>query len=136
MKQVYDRKQFVRINGGKWEETSWRWHLNYLDLEEYKENNPVYNKTTNWEDAIMFVEEYCLNGEVLRTLFKDRPYCLKTPTSGLHWTYTDKKSFESIELKIEFEPFKGSMDILMANLSADELCEYLKDRGVQYVVSR
>lgn len=136
MKQVYDVRQLVRINGGEWEETSWKWHLVYANKEEYMEENEMYNKTTNWEDAVMFVEDHVLNGEVMRTFFKNRPFCLKTPTSGLHWTYTDKKSFESIELKIEFEPFKGSMDILMANLSADELCEYLKDRGVQYVVSR
>lgn len=134
MKQVYDVKQLVRINGKSWEETSWRWHLVYADKEEYIKENSMYNKTTNWEDAMMFVEDHCLNGEVLRTFFGDKPYCLKTPQTGLNWTYTDKKHFKSIEIKLELEPFKGPMSVLMKNLSADELCEYLKDRGVQYVV--
>lgn len=134
MKQVYDVVQLVRINETEWYETSFRWHLVYADKEEYIANNSMYNKTTNWEDAMMFVTDHCLNGEVLTTFFKNRPYCLKTPAGGLNYDYTTKKDFKSIEIKLELRPFTKSMDTLMKWLSADELCEYLKDRGVQYVV--
>lgn len=136
MKQVYDVVQLVRINEEEWYETSWRWHLVYVDKEEYMANNSMYNKTTNWEDAMMFVEDHCLNGKVLTTFFRNKPCGLKTPGDGIDYTYTMKKDFKSIELKIELRPFTKSMDTLMKYLSADELCEYLKDRGVQYVVSR
>lgn len=134
MKQVYDVVQLVRINGKEWYETSIRWHLVYADKEEYIANNSMYNKTTNWEEAITFVTDYCLSGQVLTTFFKKRPYCLRTPADGISYTHTMKKNFKSIEIKLELRPFTESMNVLMKELSADELCEYLKDRGVQYVV--
>ena len=129
MKQVYDVVQLVRINEKEWYETSIRWHLVYADKEEYIANNSMYNKTTNWEEAIIFVTDYCLNGQVLTTFFKKRPYCLRTPADGINCIHTMKKNFESIEIKLELRPFTESMNVLMKELSADELCEYLKDRG-------
>lgn len=133
MRKLVDRRQYYRINGGEWIDTSMFKHYHYK--EESKCDGTKVTLITNFEQAVQFVEDdRLINGEVEYSFFRHIP-TLKLPSGNWlslnMYTYINEKKFESLEIKIEYEPAETlTLKALASLLNADEFCAYLKDRGI------
>ena len=132
MKKVVDFRQYVSFdNGETFQDTSiWR-HLHY---EEPIEEEVKVLET--FEQAYDYIKEKSLmNAEIDATFFRGRKQIhISTADFDCRRTFTEK-NFKPIIVKSVFqEETSGlSMKSLASMLSAEEFCEWLKDRGITQI---
>lgn len=126
MKQIYEKRQQVRINFGEWEDVTL---FNPIVYTEAKDTLVWY---TTFETLYRAVDKGEIkNAYVSRTFWKKKP-CVKfsTPMRDLQKTITCK-NFYKVEMKMQYVPIQNySIKQLTNELSAEDFIEYCKDRGV------
>lgn len=131
MKKLVNVRKEYRLNGGEWTDTSICNHI------RYKEESECVTKTseviTNWADALEYVasDKMC-NSTVEHTFFRNIPYLRLPKNSCLDypWREVKEKEFKSLEVRVIYLEFDTNLKALAELLSADEFCQYLKDRGL------
>lgn len=129
MKEIRNYRHYVAIGNGKFEDTS-IWN----DLR-YVEPRPAVEFTlSTFEEACEAIRKGRIHrAEIEYTLFRHRPFIVLKIGDIYHDTITiTKKNFKPIRVRYTWEHHNRivSMDTLMDQLPADEMCEYLKDRGI------
>ena len=129
MKKVYDRTVLIKLSNSKvWQETSWFHHYHYIDEEP--ENRYYYKKAETFSQACEYTK-YIYNANVITTLFTKKPM-IEMNIGDSRVTYTEK-NFKPFEIKIVYKEVNYlSMSDLSSMLTADEFCEYLKDRNILF----
>ncbi len=129
MKQIRNYRHYISINGKEWQDTSIWNDLRYCEPKEEE----VFELST-FEEAVEAIKKGLIHrAEIGRTLFGNKPI-IELRTDDI---YCDKitmtaKTFKPIRVKYTWEEHnrRVTMDTLSDQLSADEFCEYLKDRGI------
>lgn len=132
MKKVYDYEQFFYIKGQTkdFQPTSiWR-HLRLLSADEVmaKEGRFCFQDFDKlWE----FIENGGVrNATVERTLFGNRRVVFK---DGLDYYTVKEKRFQEVTIWYHcMECPSLSLKTLMENLTAEEMVEYFKERGIEW----
>jgi hypothetical protein len=129
MKKIYDKKCLIRVNNEKeFHETSIFYHLSYLDENETQTTERVF---TDFQKAYEYVEQGgVMNAEVGRTFFFNKPEIRLSTVDDYCVDYYSEKNFKSLAVRWEYKEVKPTMKTLTDLLTADELCEYLTDRGI------
>jgi hypothetical protein len=137
MKKIYNYRVYVRFEGEtEWRKTSMFRHLHYMEEEEAIQSSYESIKITSFEDAKEIVESnLIMNAEMGKTFFTKKPvlrFSVLDYFDGVV-TFTEKQ-FKSFEYKIAYEEESNlSIKTVMELLTADEFCEYLKDKGIEKV---
>lgn len=128
MKELYNYRMSVSIDGEEYKDTSIWNHIKYLNPEEAKTRETVemsFNEAYDIADAIM-------NAEKGITFFRKRRYIKFSfgsffkPECLCLYEGTKKK----IRVKEEYLPFSCSMESLVGLLNSEDFISYLKDRGI------
>lgn len=134
MKRVYQKKQYVKINGEKkWQRTG-NGCFQYLEESEAKKRNFESRVLTDFEEICDVVDKYIINGEVRKTIFGNKVFNLYYPALIVSVTYRHF-GIKTFEVKEEYV-LREDYDIctLASVLTADDFCVYLKDRGIENLV--
>ena len=128
MKKVIDFVQYVSFDGGKtFQDTSiWR-HLHYVESTEEK----VVALET-FEQAYEYIKaDKLMNAEIDTTFFKGRKQIhISTADLDFRKSFTEK-NYEPIIVKTVFKEMTNvSIENLTHSLSAEEFCEWLKDKNI------
>ena len=131
MKKIVDLRCYVSLNGGEYQDTSFRKHLRYVDVVESKEEI-----ISDWEGAFKAVAKDRIRNAEVGTNWLGRPRLVfYTPLQGerFYTTYT-KKNFRHLKIKWVFKPDDRIYSIkeLAELLPADQFCEWLKDQGISF----
>lgn len=128
MKKVVDFIQYVSFDGGKtFQDTS---ALNHLCYVEPIEDKIVVLET--FEQAYEYIKaDKLMNAEIDTTFFKGRKQIhISTVDFDYRESFTEK-NYKPIIVKTVFEERTGfSIKSLAHLLSAEEFCEWLKDRNI------
>ena len=128
MKKVINFVQYVSFDSGKtFQKTSvWR-HIRYIE--------PIEGKTITletFEQAYEYIKaDKLMNAEIDTTFFKGRKQIhISTENLDCRKSFTEK-NYKPIIVKTVFEEKTNvSIETLSHLLSADEFCEWLKDRNI------
>ena len=130
MKKVVNFVQYVSFDGGKtFQDTSIWNHPCYVE--------PIEDKIVvleTFEQAYEYIKaDKLMNAEIGATFFKGRKQIyISTAELDYRRSFTEK-NYEPIIIKTAFEEMTNvSMESLFHLLSADEFCEYLKDRNISF----
>ena len=130
MKKIYDREQFFYIKGQtkKFQPTSiWR-HLRVMDEDQVMAYERRYGYQSFQELWELVESGAVLNAEAQKTLFGNRQIYFK---SGLDGYTVKEKRFKEVTIWWHCtECPKVTMKTLLEDLPADDLVEYLKERGL------
>lgn len=130
MKKIYDCEQFFYIKGQtcNFECTSiWR-HLRVMDEEQVMAYERRYGYQSFQELWELIESGVVLNAEAQKTLFGKRQIHFK---SGLDGYTVKEKRFKEVTIWWHCtECPKVTMKTLLEDLPADDLVEYLKERGL------
>ena len=136
MKKIYDYEQSFYIKGQtkKFEPTSiWR-HFRAFDEDEVKERE----RRCSYQDFQKLWELVesgaVLNAETQKTLFGNRQIYFKSGIDG--YTVKEKRFTEVTIWWHCFECSKVSMKTLLEELPAEELIDYLKERGLNLDIEK
>jgi hypothetical protein len=134
MKKIYSHSTYIKLNGEKnWMPTNIYNHYFYLEEEEAKERSFEIDEITSFEDAKEIVESgIIMNAEIGKTFFKKKPLLRFTVPKYPEMVETcTEKQFKSLGVKVVYEEERNlKIKKLAEVLSAEELCEYLRDRGI------
>lgn len=131
MKKVIEvRKQYRLNNSEEWIDVT---NFHPISYREESECEDKYRVIDTWQDAVGYVTEGLLpNAEMHMTFFKKRIYLI-LPNNNIYEdfrTVVNEKDFKKMEVRVIYRKYHCSMKELANILSADEFCEYLKDRGI------
>lgn len=134
MKKVYDREQFFFIKGqtSDFEPTSiWR-HLRVMDEDavmEYERRYSFQDFQALWE---LVESGAVLNAEVQKGLFGGRSIHFQ---SGIDGYTVREKNFKEVTIWWHCaECFNVTMSTLLESLPAEDLTDYLRERGIGLTV--
>lgn len=129
MKKIYNKECLIRVNNEKeFHETSIFYHLGYLEEEEAQTTEKVF---TDFQKAYEYIENGgVMNAETSRTFFRNKPEIRLSTVDSCCAGYYTEKNFKSLTVRWEYKEVKPTMRTLADLLTADELCEYLTDRGI------
>lgn len=126
MKQIYEKKQQIRINSGEWEDVS------FFTSTVYEEPQDKLVWYTTFETLYNAVN----NGEI-KNAYTSRTFWRKIPCIQLSVTTEDfpktitTTNFNKVEMRVIYAPLKRYTIKQLADwLSADDFIDYCKDRGV------
>lgn len=126
MKQLYNYRMLVSINGESYRDTSYWDHIKYLEPEKAKtrETEEIpFDEVYNFAEGIM-------NTERGKTFFLKKRYIKFSFSDDFYPVYVYEKTKSTIKVKEEYLPFSCSMKNLAELLKAEDFIEYLKDRGI------
>ena len=134
MRKLVNYRQYYRINGGEWIDTSIRNHIRYLEEEETK---TWQSKEFSFEEAVRVIDEGILyNCSSDRTLIFNKLFiCLPSEnfmSSNIRYYEKEVKSFE---IKEVYEPYSSTIKTLADLLPAEEFCLWLKDQGITQITN-
>lgn len=128
MKKVVDFVQYVSFDGGKtFQDTSIWSHLCYVEPTEEK---VIVLET--FEQAYEYIKaDKLMNAEIDTTFFRGRKQIhISTAELDCRRSFTEKNYKPIIVKTVLEEKTDVSIENLSHFLSADEFCEYLKDRNI------
>ena len=134
MKKLVDLRCYVAIGESDYVDTS---NLNHLQYIEVKESKKEYILTT-WEEAYEAVKNnYIRNAEIGLTFFKKHETIEIYLANSFSKFVMTKKTFMPIHVKWEWQENNEVYTIknLAGLLSADQFCEWLKDKGITQISS-
>ena len=109
----------------------------FLSMPDVSEVTDTVFVINTFEDLCAFIEKGLItNAYMSKTFFKKQPKAIITRWYGAdsYKTCVTKKNFVPIEYKFAYEDESyKSINFYKANLTADDFCEYLKDRGITYL---
>ena len=128
MKKVIDFRQYVSFDDGKtFQDTSMGNHFQYIEPIEEK-----INILETFEQAYEYIKaDKLMNAEIDTTFFKGRKRIhISTADLDCIKSFTEK-NYKPIIVKTVFEEITDvSIEKLARSLSADDFCEWLKDRNI------
>ena len=132
MKKVFDKRCYIRVNNEKeFHDTSIFYHLSYVEEEEAATTERVF---TDFQEAYEFVKNGgVMNAEATHTLFRNRPEIKLSTADDCCAGYYTEKNFKSLAVRWEYAEAQPTIKTLTSLLTADEFCEYLKDRGITQI---
>ena len=127
MKKMYDRVVLIKLSNSEvWQDTSWFHHYHYVEVER----EVFYEKVETFSQACESTK-YIYNANVITTLFTKKPM-IEMNVGDSRITYTEK-NFKPFEVKVVYKKINYlSMSELSSMLTADEFCEYLRDRNILF----
>lgn len=132
MKKIYDREQFFYIKGQtkEFQTTSiWR-HLRVMDEDQVMAYERRYGYQSFQELWELVESGVVLNAEAQKTLFGNRQIYFK---SGLDGYTVKEKRFTEVTIWWHCTECPNvSMQTLLENVPAEDMVEYLKDRGIEW----
>lgn len=135
MKKVYKFKESLRFQDEK-DFSNCQFFCQYIYMDEADATDTVFIINT-FENLCALIEKGLIRNACMgKTLFKKRPKAIITRWCGInsYETNVTEKNFVPIEYKYTYEDKScESIDFYRENLTADEFCEYLKDRGITYL---
>lgn len=126
MKELYNYRMLVSIDGKEYRDTSIWNHIRYLNPEETKTMETVemsFDEVYNIADAIM-------NAEKGITFFRKRKYIKFSFADSFEPEYLYEGTKKKIQIKEEYLSFSCSMEKLARLLDSEDFISYLKDRGI------
>lgn len=133
MRNVYHVKQYFRINGKEWQRTGYG-NIVYVEDSVATEQSFEGRVMTDFDEICDIVDKYIWNSESRMTIFGNKVLNLWDMQMYGKLTYR-RKEIKTFEVKVEYTR-RNDFHIrgLAQELSADDFCEYLKDRGVQNII--
>ena len=129
MKEVRNYRHYISIDGKEYEDTSIWNDLRYCEPRE----DEVFELNTFAEAVEAIKNGRIHRAEIDRTFFGNKPMIIlhNADLYSNRITMTEK-TFKPICVKYTWEVHnrRVTMDMLSDQLTADEFCEYLKDRGI------
>ena len=128
MKKVVNFVQYVSFDGGKTLQKTSIWsHIHYVE--------PVEDKVVvleTFEQAYEYIKaDKLMNAEIDTTFFKGRKQIhISTANLDCRKSFTEKNYQPIIVKTVLEEKTNVSIESLSHFLSADEFCEWLKDRNI------
>lgn len=126
MKQLYDYRMLVSIDGKPYRDTSFFKHIVYIEPEKavtFESHEMPFEEIYEKVDSIM-------NAERGKTFLLKRKYVKFSFASfSFSSAYLYEKDKSTIRIKKEYIPFSCSMEHLSSLLDSEDFIEYLKDRG-------
>lgn len=131
MKQVYDFEQFIYIKGktNDFHSTSIWSHLYLLSDEQVmeKENRQTF---TDFDSLWNYVNENKVrNADPYKTIFGKRAILFRC---GIDYFTIKENKFTEVIIWNHCLLSQASMNTLLKELTADEMAEFLRDRGVNF----
>lgn len=129
MKEVRNYRHYISVGGKEYEDTSIWNDLRYCEPRE----DEVFELNT-FAEAIEAIKNGRIHrAEIDHTFFGNKPMIVLRVADLYYDKITmTEKTFKPIRIKYTWEVHnrRVTMDTLSNQLSADEFCEYLKDRGI------
>lgn len=133
MRNLYHKKQYVRINGGEWVRTGWG-SMVYVEDDYAKEETFESREHTDFDKICEIVDSCIWNSESRVTIFGNKVLSIRHQDIFENLTYR-RKEVKTFEIKMEYTRRNDfTIRELSRELNADDFCEYLKDRGLQNIV--
>ena len=135
MKKVYKVRESLKFQGEK-DFNNCHFFCQYVYKDESEATEAVFVINT-FENLCALIEKgLIINAYMSKTFFKKQPKAVITRWYGIdsYKTGVTKKNFIPIECKFSYEDeSRESINFYKENLTADDFCEYLKDRGITYL---
>lgn len=129
MKEVRNYRHYFAIGNGEFEDTSIWNDLRYCEPRE----DECFELNT-FAEAVEAIEHGAIHrAEIGYTFFSKKPMIILHKADLYHdRVVLTERTFKPIRVKYTWEVHnrRVTMDTLSDQLSADEFCEYLKDRGI------
>jgi len=128
MKEVYDYRFEYRMDGCKeFVDTSIWKHVRYLTPEEAE----TWNFTIKTFDELVKLvqDDLFMNAELSKNFFRKTVVRLSNAEDYCSTAITER-NFKPIEIRCAYNKLSLTIKELADLLSADDFCEYLKDKGI------
>lgn len=133
-KKLVTANFLVSVNGSDFK------RINFYSIHDYTDGLTELDLVApTFEQAIQMVKDF--NGHLPNVTIKKRWFNkrdaieVKFPyIEGPSYTITES-NFKEFAVKYVYEDWEPTMDELCKCLSADKVCEYLKDKGVGFTVT-
>lgn len=132
MKKIYSCNDLVSFDNGKtWKDTSFFESYKYLEESDI-EIISFESEGLSFQEIVSAIENGNVkNAKVERSLFTNKQKIKISLADSFTTIYFTEKNYKTMCIKRELKEcnsltFKNLMNIL----TADEFCEYLKDRGI------
>lgn len=132
MKKIYDREQFFYIKGQtkKFQTTSIWSHLHAMDENQVMDYERRCSYQSFQELWNLVENGAVLNAKTKKTLFGNRKICFN---SVLDSYIVREKRFKEVTIWWHCtECPNASLQTLLEDVPAEEMVEYLKDRGIEW----
>ena len=126
MKELYNYRMLVSIDGKEYRDTSIWNHIRYLNSEEAKTRETVEMSF----DEAYDIAEAIINTEKGITFFRKRRYIKFSFADSFEPEYLYEGTKKKIRVKEEYLPFSCSVESLAGLLYSEDFISYLKDRGI------
>lgn len=133
MKKIYTVEKLVKV--GKDKPTSMTmWTPTYYTTEEEAKRNSEPVVIPTFEKLVEAIEKNFVIGDVYRyNFFGERIHVRINADCGMASYWVKKKAFRPIEVQYRYIEVNPTMKQLQSELTADEFCEYLRDRGISKI---
>lgn len=126
MLKIYEVRDYVSIDGADWRRVG---HCGYRVTDEEVEDRLVLDNVT-FDEARAYLSE-----NILSSVWNDETFFGHKPTVAIHyadaWDPVSYRSFNTISYKRKFTEDKNvTFEWMTKHLSADQLIQYLKERGI------
>ena len=129
MREIRNYRHYFAIGNGEYEDTSFWNDLRYCEPRE----DECFELNT-FAEAVEAIRCGAIRrAEIGRTLFGKKPtIVLHKADLNCECVVLTEKTFKPIRVKYTWEVYNGrtTIDTLSNQLTADDFCEYLKDRGI------
>lgn len=126
MKELYNYRMLVSIDGKEYRDTSIWNHIRYLNPEEAKTRETIEMTFEETYDIVAAI----MNAEKGVTFFRKRKYIKFSFADSFEPEYLYEGTKKKIQIKEEYLPFSCSMESLAGLLNSEDFISYLKDRGI------
>ena len=126
MLKVYNVHDYISIDGAKWREIGFTGYI--ITDKELSEivilDHVTFDETreyldSNWIDGMRNQETFWRRKPIIEVRYQDA------------WDWVDYRRFNILSYKRKYKEWKDvSMEWLMKHASADQLIQYLKERGI------
>lgn len=126
MLKIYHVNDYVSVDGAKWRKVG---TPGYRVADEELQNVTVLNNAS-FNDVRKYLTSHLLDGVWNdSTFFRHKPTVVVSYTNA--WDPVSYRSFNTLSYKTEYKEWKNvTFEWMMQHLSAEQLIQYLKERGM------
>ena len=126
MLKVYNVYECVSVNGGDWRQVG---DSGYTITDEELSERIILDNASFIDTIEYLKNKFCFSIRKDKTFFKHKPI-IKIGYNGA-WDYAVYRGFDTLSYKIVYEEWEGvTMQWLMEHASANQVIQYLKERGI------
>lgn len=133
MKKIYTMEKLVKVGKDNFTPMSIWDRTYYIDEEEAKRRSkPVTVET--FDQLVKAIEQNYILGDVYKyNLFGERIHVRINAEGGMSSYWMKRKTFRPVVIQYRYAESNPTMKQLQSELTADEFCEYLRDRGISKI---